>query len=993
MTKVNEAPLDVTFRKDSMSGWLKSIILCGTALPAALLWTQSAQAQQPGSVAAPQSSENDAPADILVTGSRLKRDGYEEPTPVLVSTTDELMKSAPTNIADGLNQLPQFFGSRNNGGTTGSGNLSGLAPVGGNYLNLRNIGLNRVLVLMDGIRVPPTSVEGIVDVNTIPQALVQRVEVVTGGVSAVYGADAVSGVVNFVLDKKFEGLEGTAQYGITDEGDSRNYKFSLAGGKSFAEGRGHVIASYEHFYNAGLPSYTDRPYLFPDNFQNLYFLAGTGTAADPFRNIQGNVKNSTVAYGGLIVRALDAAGNTNPAGAGLLNNYFVDANTLAPFVPGAPTGTSNVRIGGDGTTGSPTSTLSPSLRTDQAFGYASYDVTDGVKAWVRGSWAKSVNVSTTANDNRTGAALGLHIFSGNPYIPDAVQSTMTATGTDSFIISRFNTDIPAGHLEFTNTAWTVAAGLEGKFSAAGTDWNWNAYYVHGDARLKMDQTSPENARFYAAIDAVVDPASGNTVCRVTLTNPGLYPGCTPINVMGAGSPSAAAIDYITTVSRYRTTNELDEAGVNIGGSPFSTWAGPVAVNIGADMRWQSLKQTSNSDPTVPVDFTGIRGVASPQRFAFTNVGVANGSYTVKEVYGEFAIPLANDLPFARKLEVNGAARYTDYSAFGSVWTWKAGISWVPFNDLRFRATRSRDIRAPSLSEAFAGRQETSRTFSDTGRTEITGQLITIGGGNPNLKPEKADTLTLGIVYQPSWLPGLSGSVDFYNIKIGDAITTIAMETSRDICVRSNGTDPLCANIIRPGPYSDTSAGNFPTQILTFPVNYGELSVRGVDADISYRRGVWTLGVNLAYLDKYEINPGGGLPVRELAGTAGTSSSALSATYAKWRSLVSVSYDKDGIGLFLAARTIGSAKRDTPENTGLVFLDNKIKSETYFDSTMTYTVDTGANKFEFFLTVNNLLDRKAPIIPVVTQPGVIPQTMAGTYDILGRRFTAGIKFKL
>lgn len=975
--------------------WLKAGMLCGTALTAVMLWAPAADAQEADASTAPQADEaGPSDGEILVTGTRLVRDGYEEPTPVIVSTTDELSKSAPTNIADGLNQLPQFFGSRNNGGTTGSGNLSGLAPVGGNYLNLRNIGLNRVLVLMDGIRVPPTSVEGIVDVNTIPQALVQRVEVVTGGVSAVYGADAVSGVVNFVLDKEFKGLKGSASYGITDEGDARNYKFSIAGGTSFAEGRGHVMGSFEHFYSAGLPSFRDRPYLFPDNFQNLYYLGGQGTAANPYRNIQGNVKNSTVAYGGLIVGALNAAGANNPAGAGLLNNYFVDADTTAPFVLGAPTGTSNVRIGGDGVTGSPDTSLTPSLRTNQAFGYASYDLTDDVTAYVRGSWAKSINISTTANDNRTGTGLGIRIFSGNPFLPDTVQSAMTSTGTDSIILSRWNSDIPAGHLEFSNTAWTVAAGLEGKFSAGESDWRWNAYYIHGDARLRMNQTSPENTKFYAALDAVEDPASGNTVCRVTLTNPTLYPGCVPINVIGEGSPTADAINYITGLSQYRTVNRLDEAGVNIGGSPFSTWAGPVAFSIGADVRWQSLKQVSNSDPVVPVDFTGLRGVpASTQRFGFTNVGVADGSYNVKEVYGELAVPLANDLPLLRALEVNGALRYTDYSAFGSAWTWKAGLSWEPFDDLRFRATRSRDIRAPSLYEAFAGRQETSRTFSDTGVTNLTSQLFQISGGNPNLKPEKADTLAIGVVYKPSWFPGFSGSVDYYDIQIGDAITTISMETSRDVCLRSNGTDPLCSNIIRPGPFSDTSPGNFPTRILTFPVNYGELSVRGIDADLTYRRGPWALGANIAYLDKYEVNPGGGLPVRELGGTAGAPNSALAATYSKWRSMVSVSYDRDGIGLFVAARTIGAVKRDTPENTGLVYLDNKIKAQTYFDATASFDVESAGNQFTFFVTANNLLDRKAPIIPTNTIPGVIPQTMAGTYDILGRRITAGVRFKL
>jgi predicted porin len=181
--------------------------------------------------------------------------------------------------------------------------------------------------------------------------------------------------------------------------------------------------------------------------------------------------------------------------------------------------------------------------------------------------------------------------------------------------------------------------------------------------------------------------------------------------------------------------------------------------------------------------------------------------------------------------------------------------------------------------------------------------------------------------------------------------------------------------------------------LTFPVNYGTLNVRGVDADLSYRRGPWTLGVNIAYLDKYEQNPGGGLPVRELAGTAGAPNSALAATYAKWRSMVSVSYEKEGLGLFLAARTIGSAKRDTPKNTGLIYLDNKIKAQTYFDATASYDIPAGGGEYSLFLTINNLLDRKAPIIATTTIPGVIPQTMAGTYDILGRRFTAGIRFKI
>lgn len=972
-----------------MKHWLKSGFLCGTTLPALLLWSQGAAAQQAGDSTGSQTeSEQTADQGIVVTGTRIVRDGYEAPTPVVVASTDELVRSAPTNIADGLNKLPQFFGSRSNNGVTGSGSLSGLAPTSGNYLNLRNIGLNRVLVLMDGIRVPPTSVEGIVDANTIPQALVQRVEVVTGGVSAVYGADAVSGVVNFVLDRKFQGIKGSASYGQTDYSDAKNYKLSIAGGTSFDEGRGHIMGSFEHYQNTGVESYRDRPYLFPDNFNNLYYLAGTGTAADPYRNIQANVKNVSVTAGGIVTSVLNVSGANNPAGAALLNTNFLSATTFAPLQVGGATGTSNVRIGGDGVTGSPDTSIAPSLRTDQAFLFASYDFSDNITGFIRGSYSESKTESNTANDNRAGPG-ALWIFSGNPYLPAAIQAQMTATGTDSIRVSRFMLDIPVGRLKFSNTAWTVATGLDGKF---GDNWRWNLYYSHGEARLRMDQRSPENTKFYGAIDAVRDPATGNIVCRTTLTSPGLLPGCVPLNLIGPGSISAAAVNYITSVSQYRTVNKLDEVGFNIAGTPFSTWAGQVALSLGGDIRWQSLVQTSNSDPAVPVNYTGIRGVATTQRFSFTNVGVANGRYQVKELFGEIAVPLASNAPFARQLELNGAVRFTDYSTFGSKITWKAGLSWQPIEDLRLRATRSRDIRAPSLFEAFGGRQQALVTFSDTGRTGLTGQTLQISGGNPNLKAENADTTAIGAVYKPSWLPGFSGSVDYYDINIQDAITTLSTTTSRDVCVRSNGTDPLCANIVRPGPYSDTSPGNFPTSVFAFPVNYGTLNVRGIDIDLSYRRGPWTIGANIALLTKYEVNPGGGLPIRQLAGTAGAPNSALSENYAKWRSMFSIAYDRNGIGLFVAARTIGGAKRDTPQNLGQVYVDNEIPAQTYFDATASYDFNTAGGTCSIFLTVNNVFDREAPIIPVNTIPGVIMPTMAGTYDVLGRRFTGGLRFK-
>lgn len=937
-----------------------------------------------------------APTETLVvTGSRIVRNGYQAPTPVTVVSTNELAQGAPTNIADGLRQLPQFAKSngQTGGGTTGELWLTNVnPPPTGNFLNLRGLGPQRMLVLIDGRRVPPTSFEGTVDTNIIPQALAERVDVVTAGASAVYGADAVSGVVNYILDTDYTGLKGLVQGGTSEYGDADNVRGSIAGGLPFANGRGHLLASAEYYRNSGVKHRYDRPYL--NEADNPWFLGGTGTQADPYRILRG-VRNIRYTPGGIITNTYNAAGgnnNTAADAAGLLNLHFLTDQITAPFVFGAPTGNSGVRIGGDGSTGTPMGAGASTLRTSQGFARASYELTPSVTAFVQGSAAESRTTYTGNYDSRGGTA-ALRIFSGNAYLPDHIQQLMDDTGTESFQFSRQELDFPGYETDILNNAFSVTAGLEGDFALFDTDWNWDFYYTHGEARMRAKQLQVENRRLFAAADAVVDPISGDVVCRVDITDPTLLPGCVPVNLFGDGTPSLEAIDYLTDFSTYMVFNDIDEFAGNIGGSPFSTWAGPVSINIGASYREQSLRQESNADPAVPTDFGNIRGVTGNRaRFGFTNTGTAQGSYSATEAYAEAVVPLLADAPLAELLEVNGAIRYTDYSTSGGIDTWKVGVSYQPIPDLRFRATRSKDIRAPTLYDLYAGRDLGLTDFTDVGVTGLSQIYTQYTGGNPDLKPEISHTTSFGLIYQPSFVPGLSASIDYYDVSIEDAISNISSTAAHNDCVISGGTSPLCDLFDRPFGNLDPDPANFPISFFATSVNIASLKTNGVDLDVTYATDledfnealVGRLGLRALfnYVPEYATNAGAGAPTFDQAGIVGRS---------EWNGLVSANYDVGPLGLFVQARYVGPAKRDTPENTGFFYLENDYPSQTYFDLSVNYDIEVGGRSFTPFFTINNVENREALIVPTTFLPNV-PVPTVSAYDYIGRRYTAGIRFE-
>jgi iron complex outermembrane recepter protein len=945
-----------------MSNFKRALLGSSVIAMAAIHGPAFAQAQSALTAPEPAASVE----EVVVTGSLVIRNGNQAPTPVTVVDTATLQQSAPTNIPDGLNQLPQFSGSRSESQNNQIG--TAISPAAGNYLNLRNLGIVRSLILLDGQRVPPTSYEGTVDTNILPQALIQRVDVVTAGASATYGSDALTGVVNFILDKRFTGLKGSVQGGIAEQGDNRNYRLTLAGGMPVLNDRGHVLFSVEHYQSDGIKDRADRPYM---KLGTTAFGNGTTIPYDVRFNTR--VANST--FGGLAI-------------SGPLNFFkFEPGGRITPFDRGTAQ-LAGVQLGGDGSE-TVLGSLIGGIRTEQAFARFSYDFTDNITGFVQATFGESRNrYAHVGADSRFG---NMTIFSGNAFLRPEVQSILTANNTASFTFSRHTVESGKKVVDMLSTSGSIFAGLEGKL---GGDWTWRLTYAGGESILRAaHERNPENTRLTAALDAVRD-TSGNIVCRVTVTNPGLFPGCVPVNFFGVGAPSKEALAYIYDQnSQYQVRNDLHDVAFNANGTIFELPAGPVVVAFGGEYRTQSLKMTSNADPAIPLMTTGLRGFPAGQgRFGNTNQGVADGSQNVKEAYGEIVVPLLRDLPFIQGLEFNGAGRVTDYSTSGRVETWKAGLSYRPIEDLRLRATMSRDIRAPTLNELFAGPQLSAGTFNDI-HTNLTIVATTIRSGNPDLVPEVGKTSTFGLVYQPSWFSGFTASIDYYNIEIEGAISTRSNTQLNQDCEDSNGTAPSCALIFRPLPFSDRSPANAVQRVQAVPLNLAQTYTRGIDFDAGYRLPLADLidGTDAVLTFRVLANYAPSLKQREtVRAQVQQQAGVLNNNNPKLRTTMSVNYANGPVTVNLQRRYIGELVRSNQPN--IRYVDNDVDSEAYYNLAMSYKFEVAEADLEAFVNVNNLFDTAPPLIPFVDQPGLRYPTNQALYDVIGRRYTGGLRFR-
>lgn len=958
----------------------------GTTTPA----TVSAGAAQ-GTTAGVSRADTAGDSTIVVTGSRIVRDGYTAPTPVTVATAADLVKATPTNIPDGLNKLPQF--SLSSSPARSTHNFASSAS-NGNLLNLRGVGSLRTLILFDGVRVPPTTFRGDVDVNIIPNLLIERVDVVTAGASAAYGSDAISGVVNFVLNKKFTGITGQAQAGIAERGDNSNYRLGLAVGTDVLGGKGHLILSGEYFDSKGMKR-SDR-----SSSLGHFLYAGSNRTALLAGSPAGSAANPLALYSNTTINNATGGGLINgPANFAFNNFRFLPNGQVTPFNAGTLLGTNGYSVGGDGYSISDESTAVAPLTTYQAFGRFSFEVTPDITFYTQGNFTRSDIAYRSLANSFTPPGVAT-IFSGNPYIPANVQTAMTAANIPSFTVSE--SLIYAGPLlsKERTDFYMGQAGFEGKFG----NFSWNAGYVHSRSKVTLAQETFDFKKTFAALDAVRD-GSGNITCRV-LTDPAVasqYAGCQPLNILGEGAAlnTAAGYAYANGVSRYRAVITQDQFQANIQGSIFDLPAGPVDVAFGAEYRRQKLNLTSNSDPALLAGasaaqtaairanyFAGLRGVpSSALAYNLTNTGVAQGRVTVKEAFGEINVPILKDTPFFRSLDLNAAGRITDYSTSGRVETWKVGGTWKPVDDVLFRITRSRDIRAPALFDLFSGDSSAIGTLNDP-VSGVTSNVPQISGGNPSLKPEKADTLTFGAVFSPTFLRGFSISVDYYKLKIDDAIGTLTLGQIVNNC-RLDAAAPECALITRPSPTA------FPTQVRIAPANIAFLETKGVDIDMSYRtelgEGVLGLRLYANYLDSFKTQQSATALVLENAGRGSNANQPIARP--KWRGTFNVNYEVGGFGLFLSEQYIGKFNLGFPAETGQnqVFADPKVKPVFYTDATVSYKVPAFDGNIEMFMTVNNLFDKQPPLIPG-TIPGLNLPTIISVYDTVGRAFTFGTRFK-
>jgi iron complex outermembrane receptor protein len=942
----------------------RCLLLAGVA---AVLMTANASAQTAPKAAAGDTAKDDAApaADIVVTGSRVITNGNNSPTPVTVITASSLTLTTPSNVPDGLRKLPVFAGSR---GAATLGNSS--SNNVGNFLNLRNFGINRTLILLDGHRVPATNADGTVDTNSLPQALLQRVDVVTGGASAVYGSDAVTGVVNFILNNKFNGLKANIQSGISEHGDAFSWRAGLAGGMDLFGGRGHIEFSYDHYKQRGIGNKFDRP-----NGAGLYAVEGSGTTANPFHLVS-NAHVSQSSFGGVI-----------RSGVLTDTNFYADG-LYRPYVHGAASGSAGIEIGGDGTYVYGSSIMA-TLRTDQGFGRFDYDVTDDIH------WYVQANASSTYNSTNSGAAnfFNYTMSADNPFLPGALRSQLAPGSTYSF--SHTYSGFPIYQTQADAKSIAATTGLSGKF---GDLADWELFYTHGQTSQHVRAlNNVNNGRMIAALDAVDQgtfsggAANGNVVCRVTLTNPGAYPGCVPLNPFGPTAFSTAARDYVLRDTSLHSTNKMDDVGGSVSGSPFSTWAGPIKVAVSGEYRHLSLKTTTSADPRIHPDCTGLRYNCTPASlmYIFATVAPVKASQSVTEGAIEANVPLLRDVPFFKSLDVNGAFRYTNYSSSGGARTWKVGGDWHINDDISLRATRSQDIRAPNLFELFAPQSFSITGFTDL-HTNIAQQVTTSSSGNPNLKPEVAQTLTGGIVLKPHFIPRFSLSVDYYQIKIANAITSVGGTNALAQCEQSNGTSPLCALFVRPNPFSDRSAANFPTLILTQGLNVANTKTKGVDFEANYSvplsfgespllaGGKLNLRGLLSWQPVLETRQFEGAAVIKSAGVANTP---------EVRATALVDYSTDMWSLAFQERWRSAvAWNGTP---GLVYNIPKVPAVGFLDMTLTIHPQEHS-KFEFFISVQNLLNKTAPVWTDATSSPNYAYPVINGDDYIGRYFTSGVR---
>jgi outer membrane receptor protein involved in Fe transport len=1033
----------------------------------------SAQAVAPAANAAkPASEEEAAPKDIVVTGSRIARPNDNSTIPISSVSAQELTQTAQVSIGDVLNDLPQLQSTFSQANSTRFLGTSGL-----NLLDLRGLGTQRTLVLVNGRRhVGSDILNNAVspDTNTFPTDLIERVDVVTGGNSAVYGSDALAGVVNFVLKDHYEGVQVRGQGGISQYGDAGTYYGSVLAGKNFADGRGNIAVDVEYarqniLYGSDrarlrtasgfVTSDTDQPGL--GTTQPNITLNSDGIPDGVFFH---DIRVGTFSDGGLFAASggANALCGRDKDGRAYTCNYLFQpdgsliAQTgtrvgLAAGTAASPSATpSGAFIGGNGNTRREGELLQiqPALSRYSANVIGHFEVSNAFIPFIEAKYVRT--------DSYGQGGSGPAFFTGgtldglferprldNPYLSAGARTTITnaliagganpanITGATRFTLRKNLTDLGVRSEQAKRETFRIVTGARGTFN---DDWSYEISANYGEFKERTKVLGNVNVqRELLALDTTRN-AAGQIVCASQLdatraqsvvdnaglpTNPTLLAAdiaaCKPLNPFGLGSISQEAKNYVLqdTVSVGKIT-QLDISGFVSGntGKFFNLPGGPIGFAVGGEYRRETA--FFQADPLVEAGYTFYNAIA---KFNPT-------SFEVKEGYAELRLPILKDLPFAESLSINPAGRISSYKgSAGTTYTYNLSGEWAPIRDIRFRADYARSVRAPNLSDLYSPQSQNFATVADpcaarsiaggsqyraancaaagintTGANpfdyQYASSLAIVSGGNPDLRPEKSDSYTYGVVLQPRFVPGLTISVDYYNIKVNDVITAPSAQGIINSCYDSPTTNnQFCALFTR-----DNAAGSVtgtPFRIIEGSLqqtllNYAKLQVRGVDVDVNYshRFGGTTLGAHAVYTHSLAnqsfLDPTQPGFADTTLGELGTPQDAANLTLTGDFGPVFASYEIR----YLSKQSVGAIENHTtfqgraPQNLDdfdIPFYPDIIYMNARFGFNL-------AKKGSFYFGIDNLTNQAPPLGSTGIGGG------SGIFEPIGRRFYAGFTAK-
>ncbi len=960
---------------------LQTVAGLGLSLGIALIATpaaaQAVQGQTPPETA--EAAAAPAPtSDIVVTGSRIQRPDLQSNSPIATIGAGELQATNTVTAESYLSSSPQFVPATTS--TTNNGN-GGTATV-----DLRGLGPKRTLVLVDGRRMVPSDIGGAVDINAIPTVLIKRVDVLTGGASAVYGADAISGVVNFILDDKLEGVRADASSQITGHGDAGQYNVGLAGGAKFgADDAGHFVIAGQ---------YTKR--------EGVYQSARAYSA----QNLDANLKPSGSSNATPTVIDINSGryqinDGSQPGGADNFVPYYKPYNF------------------------NPSNYLQVPLERYNATAMASYKFDDAAEVYARGSYTRT-NVTAILAPTAT-AGFNFNISPSNPYL-NATNSALifgdpnnlNADGTANVGIRRRITETGGRIENFTNDTYYGIAGVRGDFAQS---FHYDVFAQYGLVRRHEDLLNDLDYNKTAqAINATVGP-NGTPVC----VNPAN--GCVPVNLFTSQPISSAALAFISANGQQDNRYTQFVTGGNVSGdlnflqSPLAEK--PAAIALGAEYRSETGSQSVDANYGSGNLIYYGQGTAVP-----------DASFNVKEVYGELQLPLVTDRPFVRALNFEGGIRYSAYTnntVAGrnklNATTYKVGGDWSPVEGLRFRAIFNRATRDPNIAELNSPITQAGTDVLQTdpcangrpqGNATLAAKCIAQGapaslvnsgviqdvtanqtninsGGNPLLKPETANTLTAGAVFSPRFIPGLNVTVDYYRMQVNNYI---ASDGSQDIVNQcfNNNISSYCSLIVRNNISGQLSGspnanGQFPgvSEVL---VNIATLKTRGIDVSADYRfqlPGESSLTLNVAgtYVDQYSFNPSGSASPISCAGKFGNSCAAGTINpIPRWKHQAAAILDMGDVAIEGRWRYVGPVTADS----GTQILASHIPSYSYIDTNVSFHV---AKEYTFRLGVSNLFNINPPIVggSAGSSGSNSANTFPNVYDALGRTFFAGISLKL